>query len=111
MLTATLDVETDEETARFTLTVTNEGDDPVSLTFADGQRADFVVRDAESGVERWRWSAGRMFPQMLGSEAVAPGASLAYEAEWTADASGSFVCRGELVDTDESAAAEESFAV
>jgi hypothetical protein len=52
-----------------------------------------------------------MFPQMLGSEAVAPGASLAYEAEWTTDESGSFVCRGELVDTDESAAAEESFAV
>lgn len=111
MLTATLDVEVDGDTATFALRVTNEGDDPVSLTFSDGQRAEFVVRDAGTDAERWRWSEGRMFPQMLGSEEVAPGESIAYEAEWTAPENGSFVCRGELVDNANSASAAESFAV
>lgn len=111
MLAATLDVETDGDTARFGLTVANEGDDPVSLTFSDGQRADFVVRDAEAGTERWRWSDGRMFPQMLGSEELAPGESVTYDAEWDTPEGGSFVCRGELVDNANSASAETSFSL
>ncbi|MFC5365789.1 BsuPI-related putative proteinase inhibitor [Salinirubrum litoreum] len=113
MLAATLDVETDDDTARFTLTVTNEGDDPVSLTFSDSQRFDFVVRAAEDDTERWRWSDGQMFAQMLGSEELAPGESVAYDAEWTADDSdsGSFVCRGELADNAQSASAESAFSL
>lgn len=111
MLTATLDVETDGDTARFGLTVTNEADEAVSLTFSDGQRADFVVRDAEAGTERWRWSDGRMFPQMLGSEELAPGESVTYDAEWDAPEGGSYVCRGQLVDNADSASAEASFSL
>jgi hypothetical protein len=111
MLTATLDVETDGDTARFGLTVTNEGDETASLTFSDGQRADFVVRDAEAGTERWRWSEGRMFPQMLGTEDLAPGETVTYDAEWNAPAGGSYVCRGELVDDANGASAEASFSL
>jgi hypothetical protein len=111
MLTATVDVETDGDTARFTLTVTNEGDDSVSLTFSDSQRFDFVVRDADNDIERWRWSEGQMFAQMLGTEEIAPGDSVVYDAEWTASRTGSFVCRGELVDDAQSASAEESFSI
>lgn len=111
MLTATLDVETDGDTARFGLTVTNESDETVSLTFSDGQRADFVVSDAEAGTERWRWSEERMFPQMLGTEDLAPGESVTYDAEWATPESGSYVCRGELVDNAESASADASFSV
>jgi hypothetical protein len=110
MLTATVDVETHDDTARFTLTVTNEGDDPVSLTFSDSQRFDFVVRDADD-TERWRWSEGQMFAQMLGTEELAPGESVEYDAEWHASGTGSYVCRGELVDNANSASAEESFSI
>lgn len=111
MLTATLDVETADDTARFTLTVTNEGDDPVSLTFGDSQRFDFVVRDAESDTERWRWSEGQMFAQMLGTEELAPGESVEYDAEWAGGDTGSYVCRGELVDNANSASTEASFSI
>lgn len=111
MLTATLDVETDDDTARFTLTVSNESDDPVSLTFSDSQRVDFVVRDSEADTERWRWSEGQLFAQMLGSETLDPGESVEYDAEWSADDAGSFVCRAELVDNATSASAESAFSL
>jgi hypothetical protein len=110
MLAATLDVETND-VATFTLTVTNEGDESVSLTFPDGQRADFVVRDADTDRECWCWSEGQMFTQMLGTEELAPGESVEYEAEWLPSDTGSYVCRGELVDTEGSASAQTAFSV
>lgn len=61
------------------LRVENPTSDPLTLAFSDGQRFDFVVRDADGG-ERWRWSEGRFFTQALGSETVAAGDSLVYEA-------------------------------
>jgi hypothetical protein len=111
MLTATLDVDTDGDAVGFTLTVTNEGDEPVSLTFSDSQRFDFVVSDADGDTERWRWSRGQMFGQLLGSETFDPEESVSYEAEWAAPDPGSYVVRGELVDTEDSASAETSFSV
>lgn len=62
-----------------TLRVENPTSDPLTLDFSDGQRFDFVIRDAGGG-ERWRWSDGEFFIQVLGEEVVAPADSLVYEA-------------------------------
>ncbi|WP_254543796.1 BsuPI-related putative proteinase inhibitor [Halomarina pelagica] len=76
----------------FAFTVENAGDEPVSLTFSDAARADFVVDD-----ERWRWSDGRLFAQVLGEETLAPGESRTYEAEWPDPDPGTHEARAELL--------------
>lgn len=114
MLTSTLSVAPVEEGFEFTLTVTNEGPDPVELSFRSGQRFDFVVEEkpAESregsgeGEKkvRWRYSDGRMFTQALESETLEPGESQSYEAVWSDPPAGEYEVRGtstaENVDVD-----------
>lgn len=63
-----------------TLRVENPTADPVTLRFSDGQRFDFVIREAGGDEPLWRWSSGRFFTQALGEEVVPPGDSLVYEA-------------------------------
>ncbi|MCL5110730.1 MAG: BsuPI-related putative proteinase inhibitor [Chloroflexi bacterium] len=65
----------------FKLTARNAGTTPVTLSFASGQRFDMVVQDA-TGREIWRWSAGRVFTQVMSSQELAPGQSLTYDATW-----------------------------
>lgn len=59
-------------TLRARLTVRNGGRIPVELTYATGQRFDFVVRD-ESGIELLRWSDGRAFTMLFGQEILSKG--------------------------------------
>ena len=54
-----------------TLLVLNRSPQPVSLTFRNAQRYDIVVQDAK-GDPVWRWSAGRMFAQVMGEETLQP---------------------------------------
>lgn len=61
------------------LLLRNPGSEPLRLEFSSGQRFDFVVRGVGGEAVR-RWSEGRFFTQALGSEELAPGDSLAYEA-------------------------------
>lgn len=61
------------------LVLRNPGADTLRLEFSSGQRFDFVAR-RPGGEIAWRWSEGRFFTQALGSESVAPGDSLVYEA-------------------------------
>lgn len=58
----------------------NEGDAPMRLDFASGQRFDFNVFDA-SGNAIWTWSANRNFIQIAGTEILQPGASLHYQTD------------------------------
>ncbi|MCP5113852.1 MAG: hypothetical protein GY953_23720 [bacterium] len=44
--------------------------DPVTLTFPSSQRFDFIIRDSD-GVEVYRWSDGRAFPQVITTETFA----------------------------------------
>ena len=110
MLDATLAVTTDEDAA-FTLTVENAGSDAVSLSFRDGQRAEFVAEPTDGGEAVWRWSDGRMFSMTVESEELAPGGSTTYEATWTNPPSGDYVARAWLMASDIDAEAETAFDV
>lgn len=59
------------EPIMLTLRVVNGTSKPVRLSFRTAQRFDLVVEDG-SGREVWRWSAGRLFAQVLGEETLAP---------------------------------------
>ncbi|HET7324293.1 MAG TPA: BsuPI-related putative proteinase inhibitor [Halococcus sp.] len=87
-LTGTLDIQIENNQVSFVFTIENEGDEPVTLSFRDAHTADFAVFDGED--ERWRWSTGRMFAQMLQSEELTSDESVTYEGEWENPKSGSY---------------------
>ncbi|GBD33450.1 hypothetical protein HRbin33_02441 [bacterium HR33] len=68
--------------ARAILTVTNSGAQVAQLVFPTSQRYDFVLLDLR-GNQLWRWSAGRMFTQVITSDSLAAGASVVYEESFT----------------------------
>ena len=59
------------EPLTFTLRVINDSPRPIRLSFRTAQRFDFVVEDKQDR-EVWRWSAGRLFAQVLGHETLGP---------------------------------------
>jgi hypothetical protein len=66
------------EPLELTLEVVNRSPRPVTLGFRTSQRYDLLMQNAQ-GQEVWRWSAERMFAQMLGQEALSPnGGKLTY---------------------------------
>ena len=68
---------------RITFEVVNRDDKTVRLDFSSAQRFDMAIEDGQSA-EVWRWSAGRMFAQMLGQEILgAETRHLTYEARFT----------------------------
>jgi hypothetical protein len=75
------------------LSITNAGGEAVTLDFNSGQRFDVSVSDVD-GQEVWSWSEGRSFIQALGSETLAPGATLSYEAGWPGPAPGNYRVAG-----------------
>ena len=79
-LTGTLDTRVESDRVSFVFTVENEGSETETLSFRDAHSADFAVLDGDD--ERWRWSQGRMFAQVLQSAELAPGESATYEGEW-----------------------------
>ena len=61
-----------------TLEVVNRSPRPITLGFRTSQRYDLMIQNAQ-GQEVWRWSADRMFAQMLGQEVLSPnGGKLTY---------------------------------
>ncbi|MEF8780491.1 MAG: BsuPI-related putative proteinase inhibitor [Haloferacaceae archaeon] len=102
MLTSTLSVAPVEEGFELGLTVTNEGNEAVELSFRSGQRVDFVVETADGGprgrgaerAEVWRYSDGRAFVQSLGRETLDPGESASYDAVWPEPPAGEYEVRG-----------------
>ena len=59
------------EPIALTLRVINGTPRPVRLSFRTAQRFDLVMEDGQ-GREVWRWSAGRLFAQVLGEETLGP---------------------------------------
>lgn len=57
------------EPITFTLRIVNSTPRPVRLSFRTAQRFDLVMEDGR-GHEVWRWSAGRLFAQVLGQETL-----------------------------------------
>ncbi len=107
-LDSSLDVTTDRD-VQFTFIVTNSGADPVDLSFSDALEADFAVLD--DGSERWRFSEGRMFAQMLGSETLDPGGTATYEATWDDPDSGSYTAVATLEANETECEARAEFSV
>ncbi|MDZ5810937.1 BsuPI-related putative proteinase inhibitor [Halorubrum sp. AD140] len=103
------------------LTVTNEGDDPVTLRFRTGQRADFAAfesaGDEGDGPRRgtagpvWRHGEGRLFTQALGTETLAPGESATYEGTWREPPPGVYLIEGTLTAEEHDAEATATVAV
>ena len=56
--------------AEWELRVRNEGNEPVRLTFPTAQFGDVVL--GQDGIERWRWSAGKLFAQVISERELAP---------------------------------------
>ncbi len=83
-LTARLRVLPDRErpgqAVNFELTVRNPTREPVRVPFASGQQYDFEVRDGDRML--WRWSQGRVFPQVLSIEIVEAGVSMTFTGNW-----------------------------
>jgi hypothetical protein len=71
VLTADKAVYAPNEPIRLTLKVVNETPKLVSLSFLSAQRFDLIIQD-QQGREVWRWSAGRVFAQILGEEMLKP---------------------------------------
>jgi hypothetical protein len=111
-LDASLEVTVDGAgtTVRFALVVENGGKDPVEVTFRDASDADFVVR-TPAGEERWRWSDGRAFAQVLRPARFEPGESATVEAEWPDPEPGDYTAVGELRLRETEVRAETPFSV
>ncbi len=84
------------EPVELTLSVTNPGPTPITLTAPSSQRYDFTV--LKDGTEVWRWSAGRMFLTVLTDLTIPPGETRAFTETWDQrDQSGRPVSPGEYV--------------
>ena len=108
MLDASLTAETTADGVELELTVANEGDGAVTLSFRDAQRAEFVATDDG---EVWRWSDGQMFAMAVGSETLAPSERASYEAVWPDAPPGEYVVRAWLTAEDADATAETTVTV
>lgn len=65
------------------LTVCNDSNSNITLTFSTSQRYDFEVKNSSDQVV-WRWSADKLFQQAEGSETFSPGCRLLGEESWNA---------------------------
>ena len=115
MLDAALAATETDGGVALSLRIENAGAESVTLDFRTGQRAEFTAypaaeeADASDGREAdpvWRYGAGQMFTQALGSETIAPGEAVGYEATWRGPPSGSYRVVGEVTATNRGARAE-----
>ena len=108
-LSGSLSATVTDGTVEFRYEVTNEGEETVELQFSNSQTHDVVV--FEDGEEVWSFAAGRMFAQMLQSEAWAPGESSSYAGTWEDAPAGEYEARAWLAANDADAEAATSFSV
>lgn len=108
-LIPTLAVRVLTDSVELSLRVSNGGESAVTLEFATSQRYDFVVR-SEAGEELWRWSADRMFAEMLGREELSAGGTVEYREVWEPGGrTGRFLAEGRLVTLSEPVSLETEF--
>jgi hypothetical protein len=108
-LTGSLDTRIESDRVSFVFTVENEGDETEMLSFRNACNADFAVLNG--GDERWRWSAGQMFAQMLQSEELPAGESVSYEGEWQNPESGTHTAVATLEADNQDCEARTEFSV
>ncbi len=108
-LTGALDAETDDDAVTFRFVVRNDGDEPITAQFSNSCRADVAV--LEDGEERWRYTDGRMFSQVIGEETFAPGESHEFAVQWPDPEPGSYTAVGELTARDRTCTARTTVSV
>lgn len=87
------------EPIRMQLILFNHTESAVTLHFNSAQRFDFLIEDGD-GREVFRWSDGKFFAQVLGSETIGPSRrQLHYEADSTdaLPSPGEYTVRGLIV--------------
>ena len=70
------------DTVVIQMKVANSTVEPIKLQFTSAQTYDFAVCDA-AGEEVWRWSAGKVFAQVLLLKTLGAGESYVVEERWT----------------------------
>jgi hypothetical protein len=68
------------EPVTFTLTVSNPGPAPVSVTAPSSQLHDFAL--SRDGAEVWRWSEGKAFLTMITEWTLPPGGMREFTVRW-----------------------------
>lgn len=111
MLQTSLSVGPQAEDVAFELTVRNDGDEDVVLSFRDGQRTRFTVEPAGGGDLVWRSDEEKMFIQMLGEETLPAGTSTTFGDVWESPDSGEYRVVGELTCEDRELSADAEFSV
>lgn len=110
-LASSVEIEVRPDTVRLVLHVTNPSNQPVRLEFNSGQRYDFAIRTA-GGADVWTWSADKLFAQAVGTETIAPGATLDYAETWApGNRKGSFVAIARLASTSHPISEQAAFQV
>ena len=87
-LAPTLDIDVNNG-VHFSFDVVNASTRKLELLFNDGRTHDFVVLDA-LGREVWRWSAERMFTQVVQSKVLRASDTLSFSETWNDPAPGSY---------------------
>ena len=115
-LEGALDASVSADAVSFSFTVTNGGDEPVSMQFMTGCKADFVVKTADAhddgdGEEVWRFTDGRMFTQVISTEQLGPGQSETFRGVWDDPEPGEYTATGILKANNADCKAHTQFSV
>jgi hypothetical protein len=111
MFDATLSATVTGDNVDLALTVENTSDESRTLSFRNGQRAEFVAERPESDETVWRYGDTRVFTMALARVEFAPGETETYTATWDDAPSGEYRMRAWTVAEDVSADAQTTVSV
>ncbi|MDE5412569.1 BsuPI-related putative proteinase inhibitor [Alkalihalobacterium chitinilyticum] len=80
-LATSLRVDKEEDQLAFTLSLTNKGDETVTLEFPTGQLFDFIVVNEKSEVV-YKYSEGMMFTQAIVQKQLGANETMTFTDEW-----------------------------
>lgn len=80
-LATSLKVDKEEDKLAFTLSLTNKGNETVTLEFPTGQLFDFIVVNEKSEVV-YKYSEGMMFTQAIVQKNLGPNETMTFTDEW-----------------------------
>jgi hypothetical protein len=67
---------------KITMVALNVSDKILPFRFGSGQTYDFVIHDAASGREIWKWSNGNFFTQVVRTDSIRVGGKWEFEITW-----------------------------
>ncbi|GEN45671.1 BsuPI-related putative proteinase inhibitor [Alkalibacillus haloalkaliphilus] len=93
-LTFDVDVQPGEDSVKFNMKLTHEGNEDLTLSFSSGQKFEIVVTDP-NGEEVYRFSEGMMFTQAIETSELSPGDEMDFQDSWDYTKDGVRVDSGE----------------